>query len=289
MRSSSISHKTCLTDHWATGNMNAERLTYLLEHPWEVDHEKMEAVRQLRDAYPYYDVPAYLELYYLRQTNDLTYPSRLKEVAALAPDREWLYYFLTQVPQINERATEDQSVRSAEVQQETETTEQSAAVQLDPELEALEREILSSALSYSIEASSKLKEDEEPMEPNAPVEKEEAAEPPSSFNDWLKAKGEAPKQADPAKSIDDYIKRLESSRGPKSAEKPKETQSHDVSGIARKSVEDAEEIVTETLARIYMNQKNYAKARRVYEKLSLLNPEKSGYFASQIKKIDDLS
>lgn len=269
--------------------MNTEELTYLLAHPWEVDHEKMEAVRQLRDAYPYYDVPAYLELYYLRQTNDLTYPSRLKEVAALAPDREWLYYFLTQVPQINERATEDQSVRSAEVQQETENTEQFAAVQLDPELEALEREILSSALSYSIEASSELNEHEEPTEPTAPIEKEEAAEPPSSFNDWLKAKGEAPKQADPAKSIDDYIKRLESSRGPKAAEKPKETQSHDVSGIARKSVEDAEEIVTETLARIYMNQKNYAKARRVYEKLSLLNPEKSGYFASQIKKIDDLS
>lgn len=269
--------------------MNAARLTYLLEHPWEVDHEKMEALRQLLDAYPYYDVPAYLELYYLRQTNDLTYPSRLKEVAALAPDREWLYNFLTQVPQINERTTEGLSVNSSEVHQETETIEKSPSVQLDPELETLEREILSSALSYSIEASSELKQDQEPTEPTASNEKEESAEPPSSFNAWLKAKEEAPRRIEPKKNIDDYIQRLASSRGPRSTEKPQEKQSYDVSGIARKSVEDAEEIVTETLARIYMNQKNYEKARRVYEKLSLLNPEKSGYFASQIKKIDDLS
>ncbi len=47
-------------------------------------------------------------------------------------------------------------------------------------------------------------------------------------------------------------------------------------------------IVTETLATIYFQQKNYEKAQETYEKLSLKYPEKSVYFASRIKEIEKL-
>lgn len=54
------------------------------------------------------------------------------------------------------------------------------------------------------------------------------------------------------------------------------------------SVEDRDEIVTETLARIYLKQNNYSRAIKVYEQLSLKNPEKRAYFASQIHFLEKL-
>jgi hypothetical protein len=49
---------------------------------------------------------------------------------------------------------------------------------------------------------------------------------------------------------------------------------------------DEEEIVSETLARLYAQQGNIQKAIHIYEKLSLINQEKSRYFAAQIKNLD---
>ncbi|MDD2594217.1 MAG: hypothetical protein PHD11_00155 [Bacteroidales bacterium] len=42
---------------------------------------------------------------------------------------------------------------------------------------------------------------------------------------------------------------------------------------------------TETLAKIYVEQEFYARAREVYKKLILLYPEKSTYFASLMEKV----
>jgi len=56
---------------------------------------------------------------------------------------------------------------------------------------------------------------------------------------------------------------------------------------AIKSSNDDEDIVSETLAQLYKNQGNPAKAIKIYAKLSLLFPEKSRYFAAQIEKLQE--
>ena len=46
--------------------------------------------------------------------------------------------------------------------------------------------------------------------------------------------------------------------------------------------------MTETLARIYLEQKNYDKAIQSYKILILKYPEKSGFFADQIKAVKQI-
>lgn len=55
--------------------------------------------------------------------------------------------------------------------------------------------------------------------------------------------------------------------------------------MAKSSIADAGEIVSETLANIYAQQGNYHKAINAFEKLSLKYPEKSHLFAARIKEM----
>lgn len=58
--------------------------------------------------------------------------------------------------------------------------------------------------------------------------------------------------------------------------------------IIEKSDTENDDLITETLANIYLQQKNYEKALDAFQKLSLKYPEKNIYFASRIKEIEVL-
>lgn len=47
------------------------------------------------------------------------------------------------------------------------------------------------------------------------------------------------------------------------------------------------DIATETLARIYAEQGHFQRAIKIYQQLMLKFPEKSRYFAAQIKNLEN--
>ena len=106
------------------------------------------------------------------------------------------------------------------------------------------------------------------------------------------------------KSIDKKTKKEETNTSEKNKKAAKMAQinafiatnpkiSPTLSSTEKITIKDAEKInkealMTETLARVYLEQKKYKKALQAYKILSLKYPEKNSFFASQIKVVQKL-
>lgn len=118
-----------------------------------------------------------------------------------------------------------------------------------------------------------------PLEITNEPDLQPSPKPRSSFNTWLKQL--TPPQAGVLKG---GLKDI--SLNNRHAQPAEPIIEADAKQIADHSVEEDEEIASETLALLLEKQKLYAKAISMYERLSLLNPEKSSLFAAKIEELN---
>ena len=123
-----------------------------------------------------------------------------------------------------------------------------------------------------------------------------------SFSEWLKITSFKPIKRDEEQLIIEEKKDTNTNNKDNAISKkfelidkflesnPKIIPSKEVPKIELKSEDSVRHdgLMTETLARIYLEQKNYEKAIQSYKILSLKYPEKSGFFADQIKAVKQL-
>ena len=108
-----------------------------------------------------------------------------------------------------------------------------------------------------------------------------------SFSEWLSVlnvrKIERREEKTGVSLIDDFLqKEIKIS-------KPKKETFFRAIDVAKGSVIENDELVTPTLAKVYLEQEHYEKATEAYKKLILRNPKKSSFFAAQIKLINKLN
>jgi len=108
-----------------------------------------------------------------------------------------------------------------------------------------------------------------------------------SFSEWLTLikvkKVEREEQTKATNLVNKFLeKEVKISR-------PKKEVFFKASDAAKESLIKNNELVTPTLAKVYLEQKHYGKAILAYEKLILKYPEKSSFFAEQIKLINKLN
>ena len=137
---------------------------------------------------------------------------------------------------------------------------------------------------------------EEPFELNSEIETTTQKIEDLSFTDWLKYKQgqlKIQQQNNEELALTEKVKLTKNEvdnlldkfilNEPKMA-RPKKEFFNPITN-AKKSLDENEVLISETLAKIYWNQKNYDKAIKAYEQLSLLYPNKSTTFANLITKI----
>lgn len=106
-----------------------------------------------------------------------------------------------------------------------------------------------------------------------------------SFVEWLrqanqKNLAQAIQKEAQSKVIENFIKNT-----PKVRPVSKEEEVVPIVKEEETETSTSEDIVSETLAQIYEEQGAFAKAKMVYDKLILINPEKSDYFAARLQEL----
>ncbi|MCQ0111678.1 hypothetical protein SAMN04487906_0041 [Zhouia amylolytica] len=267
--------------------MNVSDFIQVLQHPEELNTDHFAALEKILDDYPYFQSARALYLKGLKDQDSFKYNSELKKTAAYTTDRRILFDFITSetfqqnivaeklfthaVSQIDVADHEEIKLRDNET---FGFKESDADAVLDPEL-----------FKPKDPTSKKKLKIGEPLDFN---ENEK-----HSFNEWLKLSSYTPivrektstkKKKNPLKNKLDLIDKFIENNPKISPVK----EFGNSANLAKENQVEKSELMTETLARVYLEQKKYKKAIQAYKILSLKYPEKSGFFADQINAIKKL-
>ena len=276
--------------------MQVSRFTALLENPLDISQDAdIAALKQIVETYPYFQAARGMELIGLKNSNSFKYNAALKKHAAYTSDRSWLFEIITQEAFNKSKNTDDAIETPSTDKIENTAIEAVALTEITP---ATQRDAEAQYTKQTSNEEHNVSEAQEPslssLELGKPLEFNKNDR--YSFEEWL--------QLSTKKSIDKKTKKEETNTSEKNKKAAKMAQinafiatnpkiSPPLSSTEKITIKDAEKInkealMTETLARVYLEQKKYKKALQAYKILSLKYPEKNSFFASQIKVVQKL-
>ncbi|TRX08281.1 tetratricopeptide repeat protein [Flavobacterium gawalongense] len=276
--------------------MNVTDYTYLINRPDAINEKQTEALGNVLDEFPYFQSARALRLKGLYNQNSFKYNFALKVTAAHTTDRTVLFDFITsdtftaiQKDLYDKKIVEllDITVIDSEIIIQEE--------KLEHKIDALEQSILTSIKeALPSESNENLKTTEEKLAIGTPLDFSISEK--HSFQEWLQLSRTQPivretESVNPSKTlpIEDEDKKKKAALIDKFIETSPKISSvkHGVASTVTFDLnkDDNSYLMTETLARVYLEQKKYQKAIQAYEILILKYPEKSSFFADRIADI----
>ena len=218
-----------------------------------IEHLKTAELKAVIDEFPYFQAARALYLKGLKNQDSFKYNNELKKTAAYTTDRTVLFDFIT---------SKKFNTLKEDVRQQTKEVKAPEII-LKPTAKTEDKLEIGKPISFTNSEN-------------------------YSFNQWLQLSIKKPiirKEISKKNSIVkvDIIDKFIQSN-PKIAPISKDKS---VSISVSKNKQDSS-LMTETLAKVYLEQKKYENAIQAYRILSLKYPEKSGFFADQIKSIQIL-
>ena len=256
--------------------METEQLITYLSNPGALTGKATADMEGLVRQYPYFSIgQSLLALAYRRDDSDL-FDEQLKRAAIAVPNRNKLRLLFVASPK---PSIPDGSFFRLENVTEVEETERNVIPEktfIIPEIDLSgTHEELTAELALLDEKRKSLDELKELIASRLQQMEEE-----KKRKKEVKAEEVPQKKLSRKELIDKFIAENPSISRPRA-------EFYNPISMAQNSIIDKGDIVSETLAKIYLKQGYLDKAIEIYEKLSLLIPEKSIYFAAQIEKIKE--
>ena len=265
--------------------MNKSLFYQYLHHPELLDDRSLEDIDEILSEYPYFQSARLLKIKNLSNQGSIGYDRELKRVAIWVTDRSKLFHLLDhrvlllvdeyKEPTPLELKLENQPL-TLDFSALTEVTAFDSESKLRITEDELNDELSQLIMSGSAHASSFFNVDDK-----------------VDLQDFVKTfKKQKPNETSSSDKIatnEDRRKKLIDTfiiDQPRIAQKENSKIEPEI--FQQISLKEDAELITDTLAKIYINQGKYDKAILAYEKLSLKYPEKNSYFAGQIKKIKEL-
>ena len=237
--------------------MNLIEFTKIISDPSSISKGQTKGLDQILEEYPFFQSAHFLRLYALKKQRSFRYNDALKKTAAYTTDRELLFNYITNF--------------DFEIPAETSDTQES----ISPDSQE--------------PAPEDLAEVEKNLGIGSPLDFK--SDETYSFGEWLQLSQLKPSERKvssdrsrkkPKNTLDlinDYI-----AKRPRI--KPAEDDNYD--DLALESSTENEQLMTETLAHVYLEQKKYEKAIAAFTVLSLKYPEKSSFFADRSEAVKKL-
>ncbi len=244
--------------------MNTTDFTYLINNPNKLNKEHTKQLEDVISAFPYFQSARALHLKGLKNQDSFRYNETLKTTAAYTTDRSVLFDFIT----------------SSFFTDDYQTPEEIDVVDIES-IEVIHRKLADTSTTSEEKATIDFLEIGKPIE----FKNDES----HSFNQWLqlstfkpiereeKSESKIDKHEEKIDLVDQFI-----AKNPKI--KPIKNESYNPI-VTQNEPTDYSTLMTETLAKVYLEQKKYKNAIKAYRILSLKYPEKSSIFAHRIKAI----
>ena len=238
-------------------------ISYFIEHPTEMSKETVYELRGILAIYPYYLPARLLLLHNLYLLHDAAFDEELRHSAIYLSNREMLFGL---IEASHYRFKREPSVLI--VHQEILSDESRTISLIDNFLESIPKEV----------------------EDNKPKRKPTPADAAVDYVSYLlEVENSYKKKKDSLLNgqtlIDDFIHK---ENGHLDLKDDQKSQS-DLEGFHHKQKSSEEGYFTETLAKIYIKQGQYARALEIIRHLYLNYPKKNVYFADQLRFLEKLS
>ena len=282
--------------------MTSQDLHNILKDAASVNPGQTLKLEKVIEKFPYFQAARAVHLKGLYSENSLSYNYELKKTAAYTTDRSVLFDFITSEEFQQDKIAleikkQEEHLRNITVFEPQEVFgRRSIAIDDAISMKKVEADrVMDPGLFTKQEKPALQPQPEENLEEEKTAHLEKGQplnfdrNESHSFSEWLRLTSAKPIERNEEENnksrerkfelIDDFI-----SKSPRIDTSVPAGNTN----FAKDRTVPPEALMTETLARVYLEQKNFKKASQAYKILILKNPEKSGFFADQIRAIKKL-